>query len=224
MSLLGTGAVAIWHDIAPEGREAFYDWHGNEHMPERLGIPGFRRGRRFVAIAADLEYFNLYEAETVDVLRGDGYRARLNNPTPWTVRTVKHFRSVARSICRVVASHSKAQGGQVATIRYDVADSQAKAHVSDMTRDLIPSLSAVAGIAGVHLLVADEEASGERTAEQKARGGTNAVPRYALIVEGWGDDARFMESVRVAVSAKTLGVPGSVNAGFYRHQLTLANL
>ena len=44
-----SGAVAIWHDITPEGRANFYAWHGSEHMPERLGIPGFVRGRRFVA-------------------------------------------------------------------------------------------------------------------------------------------------------------------------------
>ena len=50
MSLAGRGAVAIWHDIAPEGRDAFYAWHGNEHMPERLAIPGFLRGRRYAAI------------------------------------------------------------------------------------------------------------------------------------------------------------------------------
>jgi hypothetical protein len=223
MSLLGTGAVAIWHDIAPEGRQAFYDWHGNEHMPERLSIPGFRRGRRFVAIEADLEYFNLYEAETVEVLRGDGYRARLNNPSPWTIRTVKHFRSVARSICRVVASQSKALGGLVATIRYDLPDSQAKSHLSDMMRELIPSVGALAGIAGVHLLIADEAASGERTAEQKARGGVNAVPRYALLVEGWGDEADFMDGVRASVSPKKLGVAGPLNVGFYRHQITLSN-
>ena len=40
MSMLGDGAVAIWHDIAPEGRDAFYAWHGQEHMPERVGDPG----------------------------------------------------------------------------------------------------------------------------------------------------------------------------------------
>jgi hypothetical protein len=28
MALSGEGAVAIWHDIAPEGRETFYAWHG----------------------------------------------------------------------------------------------------------------------------------------------------------------------------------------------------
>ena len=46
MSLAGSGAVAIWHDIAPEGREAFYAWHGTELMPVRAAIPGFLRGRR----------------------------------------------------------------------------------------------------------------------------------------------------------------------------------
>jgi len=51
MSLAGKGAVAIWHDIVPEGRDEFYAWHGREHMPERAGIPGFLRGRRYIALA-----------------------------------------------------------------------------------------------------------------------------------------------------------------------------
>jgi hypothetical protein len=55
MSLAGEGAVVIWHDIAPEGRAQFYAWHGREHMPERLGIPGFLRGRRYVALAGSPE-------------------------------------------------------------------------------------------------------------------------------------------------------------------------
>ena len=29
------GAVAIWHDIASEGLDEFYAWHGEEHMPVR---------------------------------------------------------------------------------------------------------------------------------------------------------------------------------------------
>ena len=47
MALLGQGAVAIWNDVAPEGLAEFYEWHHREHMPERVGIPGFRRGRRY---------------------------------------------------------------------------------------------------------------------------------------------------------------------------------
>lgn len=224
MSLLGTGAVAIWHDIAPEGRDAFYDWHGTEHMPERLRIPGFRRGRRFIAIDADLEFFNLYEAASLDVLRGDGYRSRLNNPTPWTVKTVQHFRSVARSICRVAASLGVSQGGVVATLRYDVPAGDEEAHVTQLTSEMLPRLVTMPGIAGAHLLIADGEASGERTAEQKARGGTNDVPRYVLIVEGWGDETPFIDSARRALSASALGRHTPTALGFYRQQIALTNV
>ncbi|MBM3538035.1 MAG: hypothetical protein FJX55_09400 [Alphaproteobacteria bacterium] len=218
MSLLGTGAVAIWHDIAPEGRSMFYEWHGSEHMPERLGIPGFRRGRRYVAIDADLEFFNLYEAASDAVLRGDDYRSRLNNPTPWTIETVKHFRSVARSICRVEASKGGAQGGLAATLRYEAPDGD-EAMVVDTLREGLSGLLKVPGIAGAHLLIADREASGERTAEQKARGGTNMVPRHILIVEGWGDEKPFLSSVKHGVAALGVTAPGIL--GFYRLQIVL---
>lgn len=224
MSLLGTGAVAIWHDIAPEGRDIFYAWHGGEHMHERVGIPGFLRGRRYIAIDADLEFFNLYEAGTVEVLRGDGYRARLNNPTPWTVEAVKHFRSVARSICQVAASQGTAQGGLAATLRYDVPTAQTQQHLAKVTRETIPGLLAVPGVAAAHLLIADPEASGERTAEQKLRGGpANAVPRYILVVEGWSDDLAFVADMRAALAADRLGdIEGQCRLGFYRHQITVS--
>lgn len=220
MSLLGTGAVAIWHDIASEGRDMFYDWHGTEHMPERLGIPGFRRGRRYIAIDADLEFFNLYEAVSDAVLRGDDYRSRLNNPTPWTVKTVRHFRSVARSICRVEASIGRAEGGLAATLRYDVPDADEAVVVAALKAGL-PQLLKTAGVAGAHLLIADREASGEKTTEQKARGGTNLVPRHILIVEGWGDEKPFLAAVKRGVAA--LGVTASGILGFYRLQITLTS-
>src|SRR4029453_12143033 len=90
MSLAGQGAVAIWHDIAPEGRATFYAWHGQEHMPERAGIPGFLRGRRFVGVAGEPDFFNLYETVSPRTVTGPDYLARLNAPTPWTRAAVAH--------------------------------------------------------------------------------------------------------------------------------------
>jgi hypothetical protein len=80
MALAGTGAVAIWHDVAPEGRQEFYAWHGREHMPERVAIPGFVRGRRYVGVHGGPQYFNLYETATPAVVTGSDYLARLNHP------------------------------------------------------------------------------------------------------------------------------------------------
>jgi hypothetical protein len=110
MSLAGKGAVAIWHDIAPEGRNAFYAWHGHEHMPERAGIPGFLRGRRYVGVQGTPEFFNLYETVSRFTVTGADYLGRLNAPTPWTVATIRHFRNVARSLCEVAASFGDGQG------------------------------------------------------------------------------------------------------------------
>ena len=36
MSLAGSGVVAIWHDLLPEAKADFYEWHDREHMPERV--------------------------------------------------------------------------------------------------------------------------------------------------------------------------------------------
>ena len=165
------------------GATNFYAWHGSEHMPERVGVPGFLRGRRFPAIDADLEFFNLYETRSAAVVKGDEYRARLNNPTPWTLESVKFFRSVARSLCSVAFSTGGAQGGLMATLRYDVPDADATRHADTMRSDFIPTLTAVEGVAAAHLLLADEAASGVVNAEQKARGEANVVPRYVLLVK-----------------------------------------
>ncbi|MBN9455472.1 MAG: hypothetical protein J0I54_02475 [Bosea sp.] len=223
MSLAGEGAVAIWHDIAPEGRGEFYAWHGREHMPERVGIPGFLRGRRYVAIEADLEFFNLYEALSVETLKGQDYTARVNAPTPWTLSAVRHFRSVARSICRVAHSAGPAQGGLMATLRYDVPQGGETVHREALLRRFIPDLLDKPGVAGVHWLVADDEASGVATAEQKARGVANAVPRRVLLLEGWGDEADFVALAKQALSSAALdavGGEGPYSLGLYRHQIT----
>lgn len=37
-------------DIAPEAIPEHDDWHTHEHLPERLSIPGFLRGTRWVAL------------------------------------------------------------------------------------------------------------------------------------------------------------------------------
>ena len=105
--LAGEAFVAIWHDIVPAGKAEFYAWHTREHMPERLAVGGFLRGRRYLAERGAPEFFNLYEVQTADVLTGVEYLGRLNNPTSWTQRALPHFRNVSRSLCRLAASFGR---------------------------------------------------------------------------------------------------------------------
>ena len=216
MTVLGRGAVAIWHDIAAEGREQFYAWHGTEHMPERVAIPGFLRGRRYVAIEADREFFNLYETRDASVVRGEEYKARLENPTPWTVETVRYFSNVARSLCAVEWTRGEADGGLVATLRYSVPAEEGSRHVTRI-RPLLDALEQSPGVASVHLIAADLDASGFVNAEQRARGTANEIPTHALIVEGWADEEAFVRTMREKMSEF---LPDAGTPGIYRHQIT----
>src|SRR4051812_1997418 len=127
--LSGEAVVAIWNDITPAGREDFYAWHLHEHMPERAEIPGFRRGRRYIASdpATAPEFFTLYEADTMAVLQGPDYLAHLNAPTPWTKRATAGFRNTSRAIARVLHSEGPGPGGAAMTLRFDAARESAAA-------------------------------------------------------------------------------------------------
>ena len=221
MALAGEGAVAIWHDITPEGRAACYAWHGEEHMPERVGSPGFLRGRRYVAIDADLEFFNLYEALSPQALTGSDYQGRLNAPTPWTRETVRHFKRVSRSICRVAATFGRGHGGLVATWRYDVDEADANAHLARMCAEILPAVARGPDVAGVHLILADADASAVKTEEQKVRTEANVIPRWILMLESWGDEATFAALCDAALPDGLLhraGARGALGRGLYRLQ------
>ncbi len=41
-----TGLMAFWADVEADYVAEFRQWHNCEHVPERVGIPGFTVGRR----------------------------------------------------------------------------------------------------------------------------------------------------------------------------------
>ncbi len=100
MSLFGRGVVAIWHGLKDEGRAGFYEWHNTEHMPERAGIRGFLRGRRYTDRNEPAELLTLYETLDTDVLTSPAYLTRLNAPTPWTVESIRAFTNLSRALGR----------------------------------------------------------------------------------------------------------------------------
>jgi len=180
MSLLGQGVVAIWNAVAPEGRDEFYEWHNREHMPERVGIPGFLRGRRYVAVGA-LDFFTLYEATSTAVLAGPHYLQRLNNPTPATRRVIPNFfRNMVRGVCQVRASVGAGEGGFLLALRFACVAGR-HAELSDHITQALPGIVAMAEVLGAHLCVADVAASTIQTTERKSHGA--AVPDWLVMIE-----------------------------------------
>lgn len=181
MSLAGKAVVSIWHDIADEGRDEFYWWHLHEHMPERAAVEGFIRGRRYIAEEGTPEFFTLYEAENLEAVAGPDYLQRLNNPTPWTLSTVKHFRNVARSIQQVRHSRGPGMGGYLLTLRFEAGDPERFA--KDVVKAALDPAAEIRGITGVHLCETDLSVSDTPTKERKQRDGGTDMPGWAILVE-----------------------------------------
>ena len=180
-ALLGNAAVLIWNDVAPEGREAFYGWHDKEHIPERLALPGFRRGRRFVNRGHSPEWLTIYEAIDLGALVSPEYIARLNAPTPATVATLRHFRNTSRAVCRVTHSVGASTGGHVLAMRLTIDASCSDAMCRYLEDDAFPRVMSRTGIVACHLCASDTSASYVNTAESSTR--AFDVPAWVVLCE-----------------------------------------
>ena len=221
MALAGHGAICIWNDITAEGRDDFYAWHVGEHMPERVGIPGFRRGRRYIASTSETspEFFTLYETDSPEVLVGPDYLNRLNNPTHWTKRVMPAFRKTSRALTRVRASFGQGPGGILATLRCAVRAGGEEAISRALAADILPNVAVLPQITGAHLCMTDQAASGIATAESRERTDSQAAPGCVLLIEGCN-----LAPVEWAVAA-TLNDPKFATdvvatVGFYRLEHT----
>lgn len=229
MALAGTGAIIIWNDITPEGRADFYDWHVQEHIPERMAIPGFLRGSRYCAIAGTgttPEYLTLYETQSPAVATSAPYLARLNAPTGWTKRATSHFRNTSRALTEVVHSRGAGQGGMMCTIRFNGDESSIAAlervrACAGETFSMFKDIANMTRIAGLHLCATNTGASAATTAESRERTDLLAAPIGAVLIEGADLDA--VSAAMARLQQQCALIPGQQTTGFYRLEHTRAN-
>ena len=78
------GILAIWNDCAVGSMDKYESWYHGEHLADRVGVSGFRLGRRHEALVGSPHYFTYYETASVDVLLSEEYLRQLDNPSPLT--------------------------------------------------------------------------------------------------------------------------------------------
>lgn len=221
MPLLGQGALAIWNGITPEAEEDFYRWHNTEHMLERVAVPGFLRGRRYLGTTRPRDFFTLYETESVETIRSAPYLARLNDPTAWTRRVLPHFRDTVRIGCRVASTWGRGQGGALLTARLFPGGAPEEflragwAAAQALMRQL-------AGVVGMHVLEPVSETTEIQTAEKKLRGAqadeAQARQPWVLLVECMGPE--LAESLLRGPLTRLAGEREAVT-GVFRLQVSL---
>ncbi len=186
MSLLGSAAMLLSFDIAPEAIEEHDRWHTHEHLPERLSIAGFLRGTRWVSTAHAPRYMVIYEVQDLQVLASEAYLERLNHPSPWTQRMMPFYQGMTRGLCSVLGSFGVGQGGSAALIRFTSEEASVVSIRQWLLEAVLPKVPQIDGLGTAHLLQGAQAAV--MTNEQLIRGADRGVDS-AIIITGYSGNA-----------------------------------
>jgi hypothetical protein len=223
--LLGQAAMLLSFDVAAEAIDEHDHWHSHEHLPERLAIPGFLRGTRWTARQpGDPRYMVLYEVETLQTLTSPAYLERLNDPTPWTARMMRHYRGMSRGLCRVLATAGLGLGPHGLLLRFGCATGDTDGLDAWLRGEVVTRLPARPGLVGAHLLRG--AATAAMTREQAIRGADAGVDT-ALVVAAY-DPAALAIAQAELLGEAGLAAHGAVDvrAGVYQlhHSLSRTEL
>jgi hypothetical protein len=186
MPLLGKAAMLLSFDVVDEAVSEHDDWHTHEHLPERLSIPGFLRGTRWVALQGSPKYFVLYEVEALATLASEVYLERLNHPTPWTAKMMLQYRSMSRGLCSIVGSSGFGLGHIGLLTRFKPSPGAESRLGEWLQEDVLAQLPQRSGLGSVHLLRG--ALAPEMTSEQRIRGVDTGVD-WALLTTGYSQGA-----------------------------------
>ncbi|USP74902.1 hypothetical protein yc1106_02176 [Curvularia clavata] len=105
------GLLILWASIDPKAVDegALNDWWTNEHLPERLSLPGFQRARRYRALQpqnGQNEYLALYQTSNLRHLASTDYLHALNHPTRRTAQFMPLLAKMSRFACESISARS----------------------------------------------------------------------------------------------------------------------
>ena len=196
---LSTEAVMVLScDVASDPDDHDH-WHTHEHMHERLSIPGFVRGSRWIRDGDGPRYLIVYEIAGVTMATSPDYLARLNAPSPWTAATMQRLRGMSRGFCRVSASAGYGLGRAGFALRFAPAPEAREWLAQEVAR-----LASLRGIAAAMLFEAAAEAP--MTREQAIRG-RDAGAGWMLFATGY-ERGPLEDACAAAFAAASLAARG----------------
>ena len=216
-TLLGTGALMLWLDVAPELDRDTNGWYIDEHMPERVDIGGYLRARRYVACEGVPAYMTLFEAQTPAALASEGYLRLVERISEQSRRIRAGFSNVVRNAFEVRQSRGRGIGAVVASLRLTPSGVvSTEASVSAMDKQ-VTQLLRRHGVVGVHWLQSVPDVRARMDAV-RAVGQSDAFADYVLLIEA--TCVADIEAIRCdAASAATLKQLGWAEQGFGTYHL-----
>jgi hypothetical protein len=84
MAKKGSGILMVWCDVPADKDAEFNRWYNEEHIAERLAIPGFLSAARYEALKGGPKHLAVYELDNANVIQSEAYKKVAANPTEWT--------------------------------------------------------------------------------------------------------------------------------------------
>ncbi len=211
--MVGTGLLVGWLDIEPADQPLFDDWY-DEHLAERIAIPGFLRARRFETVkdpAVLRHYLTVYELADTSMLSSPDYLDRKYHPTPLTDAVGPRIRNGGRTAYRMISSAGQGIGGYLAVVMSPSRPVYAQA----ATLERLPGqLADARGVVGASLFSPDVTATQSASGSEATFGPMHEADGLLLLVEMLG--VRYRESVTdILAGHPALGRDGKPEVEWY---------
>lgn len=97
---IGGTILVVMMEVDPEHEEDFNRWYNEEHLTERLEIPGYVSARRFKLEEGEgvLKYLCIWEMEDGSPLQSAEYKAQQQRPSELRDRVHTYIKQRARGL------------------------------------------------------------------------------------------------------------------------------
>ena len=101
---IGGTILVVMMDVDPEHEEEFNRWYNEEHLTERLEIPGYVSARRFKLEEGEgvLKYLCIWEMEDGNPLQSEEYKAQQQRPSELRDRVHTYVKQRARGLYKQI--------------------------------------------------------------------------------------------------------------------------
>jgi hypothetical protein len=151
LSSIAAGILIVWTDVPAEIAADFNVWYDREHLPDRiLRMPGFLRGRRYVAIfptAGAPQYLTYYDLQSTAVMLSDAHTALRKHRTERDRFFVPQFRHTIKGICDVACRAGSGEGEFLVLMPVRAVAGREETFTESLCRDVLPALARERGVA-----------------------------------------------------------------------------
>jgi len=110
------GMLFVASDVAAEHESDFNQWYDHEHVEERVRVPGFISGARYINQGPGRRYLGLYRTQGLSVFTTPAYQQAFTRQTPWSVANLQRMQDPMRRVCAVQAVSGQGSGSWLAVL------------------------------------------------------------------------------------------------------------